>query len=531
MRVIQIIFVFVFCAFCSGCLGTGSIYRESNIGDSGNSIILDARQRVVTNMPAKSWGADASEDGPPRYISPDRIVCPEPSPDVASSLSQAITASLSNVGNDGSRQSAAASYASAESLAQLGQRLATTQLLRDELSDLCRSYANGAISTTNYTLRLAQLDEKMVTLLTAEMVAGAFQRDSVAISGSTAFAGGGNGGSGSGDVAAKSVAITTAENKRVEATDKLEAHLSTSPTVVDLDPGASDVEVREAAAQNEANRDSYDAKTRLLEANLRSAEDEVARARADYSAAQIGNESLGAPAAGATILGGTSSSYFGGRNDRAAEHLVTLQSNYLDRDQLGGIVDTCLTRLNEQFLFSAAEVSEADRQTLASEIESLEASLDNANERWAETASGSDEEARIEAEMETLQSRISNRRAQLDGLGFAERGFHGICQSMIDRLATQFMTAQNKKLALKLKAMEAKVQVSLANSSTIGFCTAYIQRLDPAALQGAEEVNSDPFLQQCLTVIREYRPQPVLGSLDEYNGDSVAYLGSRSIDY
>ena len=37
---------------------------------------------------------------------------------------------------------------------------------------MCRSYANGAVSATTYTVRLSRLDKKMITMLAAEGIAG-----------------------------------------------------------------------------------------------------------------------------------------------------------------------------------------------------------------------------------------------------------------------------------------------------------------------------------------------------------------------
>jgi hypothetical protein len=72
------------------CANTGTIYREKRL-DKGDSLVLDAKQRIVTNFTAEPWSINGKDpttkkDGPPRYIAPSRIVCPEPSPDVASSL-------------------------------------------------------------------------------------------------------------------------------------------------------------------------------------------------------------------------------------------------------------------------------------------------------------------------------------------------------------------------------------------------------------------------------------------------------------
>ena len=81
------------------------------------------------------------------------ITCAEPSPDVAkiasASFDGSLAASASSVGSVANPEIAAAVAASrAEGMAQLGQRLATIQLLRDGLFRACEAYANSAINET-----------------------------------------------------------------------------------------------------------------------------------------------------------------------------------------------------------------------------------------------------------------------------------------------------------------------------------------------------------------------------------------------
>jgi hypothetical protein len=68
----------------------------------------------------------------------------------------------------------AISTAHAQALAQLTNRLATIQLLRDGLYRACEAYANGALSDIAYAVMLSGYGDVMVTLLTGELVAGNF---------------------------------------------------------------------------------------------------------------------------------------------------------------------------------------------------------------------------------------------------------------------------------------------------------------------------------------------------------------------
>lgn len=160
-------------AFAVTLAGCGKTNQETHIFHSewipGTSYVTDAKQRIV-------WT---------RTLSDGRtILCAEPSPDVAQVFSEAKKLSVGLSGNATSAAGSerevqanldlAKSYAGA--VAQLGQRLAVIQLLRDEMYRACEAYANGALTKTSYTLKLARLDKKMATLMSSEILAGSFSQ-------------------------------------------------------------------------------------------------------------------------------------------------------------------------------------------------------------------------------------------------------------------------------------------------------------------------------------------------------------------
>ena len=152
-----------------------SLFRT--ISKSDASIIIDAKQRVIINR--KRYGQPDKQDS-----LTNRVVCAEPSPDVAQAFSEAIkiAANLSkpvtgaNPERDVQNTSASFAHSFAASIAQLGERLAVIQLFRDRMYRICEAYANGAIDEVAYTLILSRNDKTMTTLLTTEMVAGAYGR-------------------------------------------------------------------------------------------------------------------------------------------------------------------------------------------------------------------------------------------------------------------------------------------------------------------------------------------------------------------
>lgn len=156
----------------TGCTSAewNSIHRSHQLGDDQiRTLISDAKQRIVlTKNRAEVTNVDGSTI--------ERVVCAEPSPDVAQAVSSSISAAFEKTGAGGQGLSVNAAAKFGESVAQLGERMAVIQLIRDKMYRACEAYANGAVDKAAYTLMLARLDKTMVTLLSQEMAAGAFGR-------------------------------------------------------------------------------------------------------------------------------------------------------------------------------------------------------------------------------------------------------------------------------------------------------------------------------------------------------------------
>jgi hypothetical protein len=109
------------------------------------------------------------------------ITCAEPSPDVAKIAAAAMDASASgsasSAGNAVSPALAASLATSrSEALAQLGQRIATVQLLRDGMFRACEAFSNGAIDKSAYSAILSRYDKLMITMLLGEFAANSTTR-------------------------------------------------------------------------------------------------------------------------------------------------------------------------------------------------------------------------------------------------------------------------------------------------------------------------------------------------------------------
>jgi len=169
--------------FLVGCQDSGTFFRSKTLG--GNESLLTSADLRTVNRVTPGGRISAGR------INPAFVTCAEPSPDVAKAVSSSLSAggalSVQGIPSGVTPEVAAAvTRARAESVAQLGERLATIQLLRDGLYRACEAYSNGAISDTTYALIVSRFDETMVTMLSTDVAGGAFGRSLAALGGEAA---------------------------------------------------------------------------------------------------------------------------------------------------------------------------------------------------------------------------------------------------------------------------------------------------------------------------------------------------------
>jgi hypothetical protein len=191
----------------SGC-ANGVASRWFGWGD-GKAVLTQAEWRAITHQPV----GEGSQHG---RVKPSRVTCAEPSPDVAKAFSSSFNLGTSIVARGlpsgvTPEVALAISRSQAEALAQLGERLATIQLLRDGLFRACEAYANGAISDTTYAVILSRYDDTMITMLLGEFAAGAFGRTLSAL------------GTESAGKAASQLDVTTKSERTQQAEEKLKS--------------------------------------------------------------------------------------------------------------------------------------------------------------------------------------------------------------------------------------------------------------------------------------------------------------------
>ncbi|MEM7208658.1 MAG: hypothetical protein AAF434_12605 [Pseudomonadota bacterium] len=310
-------------ASTAGCAKFSSFTLESD-----RSIVLEAEQRTVNNVPIK----ETSRPGRP---DPKRIVCAEPSPDTSRVLSQSISfaAKLADKGD------LALSRDSAQAIVQLAERTTSVQLLRDQMHRACEAYSNGAISGTTYTMIMSRNNDAMVTLMLGENAAGAFGRSGAAVAGKSSSEAKAkfDGASASFEQAINQQ--TKAEAELIKAQEALELAQSNSESADKLvTEDGSDAnkekaaEAKENLKQAQANFNAAKALRDKAVENVLASSDLALKASAEITAAQGQGGLTNAPSVG------------------IANTLADIQSSYLNRSSISDFISTCMVELGQNFV-------------------------------------------------------------------------------------------------------------------------------------------------------------------------------------
>ena len=154
MHIFHLIVSLIAILVLSAC---STIHERFSIDSTpATSVSLDAKQRLVLVTDKAGLKHDS------------RAVCAEPSPDamVGIASSGALEALIPQA-----QVNAKLAASLAETLAQLGERTPTIQLLRDALYRACEAYLNGVLSKDEYKDLLYGYDDLVVTLLAIEGIA------------------------------------------------------------------------------------------------------------------------------------------------------------------------------------------------------------------------------------------------------------------------------------------------------------------------------------------------------------------------
>ena len=284
------------------------------------------------------------------------VVCAEPSPDIAKvyGSSGAFGASASKGGVGGSLF---ASIARAQAAAQLGERLATIQLVRDILYRACEAYANRALSETSYAVIISRMDDLMVTLMLGEFVAGNYGRKPVTLTLDSQVGGGADtkalAAAVKDEAAAKNKA-ETAQNAAKQAQQKLAKMCiaaGNTPQAPKQDPKCtqalasaetSDVSPPDSEPAN--NPDSADSE-KPSDEEIKKAKDEVDKKN------HAAEDALDAWQVAKLKLNTTASAYSDTIHpqidEKRAEMLARMQRKYIENVNIDALVVACIHALGD----------------------------------------------------------------------------------------------------------------------------------------------------------------------------------------
>lgn len=148
--------------------------QQANLGKTTNGMAMTAEYRWIMSQPREEGKKPAS------------FICPEPSPDVAKAISTALAESLKvDVAHPSGVKvgvEEALRYQTAQSIAQLGKRFATMQILDRILYNDCVMAANGMATESTYAMNRAAFSTLVVTLFGIERASGEDQGSLPAIS-------------------------------------------------------------------------------------------------------------------------------------------------------------------------------------------------------------------------------------------------------------------------------------------------------------------------------------------------------------
>ena len=338
---------------------------------TGNPLLTTAGVRAIQRNSIEKIDPETGR------VTPVTIGCAEPPPDIAIALGVGQGAGTAVSGLPalaaGGPAAAAAGQAAggaspgavdislsaarsqAESIAQLGERLATIQLLRDGLYRACEAYANGAITPTTYAVIVSRVDKLLVTLIATEIAGGAFGRQFSAAS--TAA---------SGDAAASQVkssaeAVTKALD---DLKKKTEAEATEKAKLADLQ-GQRTAKQQALAGATAEQTTTLNAQIEALDTQITAQEKTatdatLARAEAE-KALQTAASDLSLTQATSAQTTATGTSTGGGQigtsrkvetSAELAGVIATIQTNYINELNLDALIVSCITELNQTQAFN-----------------------------------------------------------------------------------------------------------------------------------------------------------------------------------
>ena len=224
----------------------------------GDSRLVDATRRAIISVKRQVIGEDGRfVIGPNGNPVTDLVVCAEPSPDAIQATASALGLKIS-----GKKKLEALfnlSTSTAESVASIGLRTQTIQLLRDAYYRLCEAYLNDGIDSIAYDVLQRRFQNQIIALLAVEQLTGAVKADQAALSTAAAAEAGAQAG-----LIAQT--LESAEKELLRLQEEQGANEAKLADLKEKEPTLKDA--KETADKNlEENRDSSEFEGKAKQAN------------------------------------------------------------------------------------------------------------------------------------------------------------------------------------------------------------------------------------------------------------------------
>jgi len=176
--------------------GCANYIHEVDKVSGAQVISLDAKQRAVLTSERPDTRVVRRADGTreKEFVATYRVFCTEPSPDVFSVLSQALSASGS-LGRDAASANAAvqAAFGSTETGSTI-PRTQTINMLRELMYRTCERYISGALDELQFPVQAVRDQHLMVSILAIEQLTGVVTPPTVMLTGTANASGAAPGG-------------------------------------------------------------------------------------------------------------------------------------------------------------------------------------------------------------------------------------------------------------------------------------------------------------------------------------------------
>lgn len=332
------IFILLAAALSTTACERINITREIPVNlAKSKSVFIDAKQRVVTYIPATTVHYIKNKDGSNTTTTQTSMrVCAEPSPDALTAIATSANGGLSA----GDKFNFNAAFSRAETAASIGLRTQSIQLMRDVLYRMCEEYQSGALTPAGVETLQRRYQSSMVTILAIEQLTGVVRPPPVILGSETSRGGAAAASDILGQVSSAKKSLSTAQDKVAEA----KVNKETTQSALDgLLKDGGEVAPEKMSVERKAKwQELKDANEKAL-SDLSAASDAQTAREDDLADAKTALAALGAGDSAASATG----EFQQGESDRnsveTAQVAAAVQEIVSDTLNLGFLREACAT--------------------------------------------------------------------------------------------------------------------------------------------------------------------------------------------